>query len=71
MNYTKIVKTIIEIMALVGFFLLLGSVGASDYADEIGVYFDFSTVTPHIIIGILLLIPGIIYGIKKGGADHE
>lgn len=38
MNYSKILNWIFGIMAFIGVFLIIGAVGASDYAVEIGIY---------------------------------
>ena len=61
MNYSKILNWIFGIMAFIGVFLIIGAVGASDYAVEMGIY---ETLTAHLkeyIIGANLMIPGIIY----------
>lgn len=38
MNYSKILNWIFGIMAFIGVFLIIGAVGASDYAVEMGIY---------------------------------
>ena len=37
MNYSKILNWIFGIMAFIGVFLIIGAVGASDYAVEMGI----------------------------------
>ena len=51
MNFSKILNWIFGIMAFIGVFLMIGAVGASDYAVEMGIY---EPLTAH------LKIPGII-----------
>lgn len=41
MNYSKILNWIFGIMAFIGVFLIIGAVGASDYAVEMGIYQSF------------------------------
>lgn len=38
MNFSKILNWIFGIMAFIGVFLIIGTVGASDYAVEMGIY---------------------------------
>lgn len=38
MNFSKILNWIFGIMAFIGVFLIIGAVGASDYAVEMGIY---------------------------------
>lgn len=61
MNYSKILNWIFGIMAFIGVFLMIGTVGASDYAVEIGIYEPFTAHLKEYVIGVILIIPGIIY----------
>ncbi len=61
MNYSKILNWIFGIMAFIGVFLMIGTVGASDYAVEMGIYEPFTAHLKEYIIGVILIIPGIIY----------
>lgn len=61
MNYSKILNWIFGIMAFIGFILIIGAVGASDYAVEMGIYEPITAHMKEIVIGIVLMIPGIIY----------
>lgn len=61
MNYSKILNWIFGIMAFIGVFLMIGTVGASDYAVEMGIYEPFTARLKEYIIGVVLIIPGIIY----------
>jgi hypothetical protein len=38
MNFSKILNWVFGIMAFIGVFLIIGAVGASDYAVEMGIY---------------------------------
>ena len=44
MNYSKILNWIFGIMAFIGFILIIGAVGASDYAVEMHIY---EPITAH------------------------
>lgn len=67
MNYSKVVRNVVGIMAGVGFFLMIGAVGTSDYMDEIGVYYPLTEMLPQLLIGVTLMLPS--YFIFK--SDHE
>lgn len=67
MNYLNILKWIFGIMAAVGFLLIIGAVGASDYAVEMGIYEPVTAHMKEVAIGAVLMIPGIIYLMKRGG----
>ena len=41
-----------------GFFLLVGTAGASDYADEMGVYWNIADYIPQMVIGVLMMFLG-------------
>jgi len=61
MNYSKILNWIFGIMAFIGFILIIGAVGASDYAVEMGIYEPITAHMKEIVIGIVMMTPGIIY----------
>ncbi len=64
MNYLKkTAEVVATIMIFVGFFLLVGTAGASDYADEIGEVFSYSKYIPYIVSGFVLIFSGL--GIVK------
>ena len=48
-------------MAFIGFILIIGAVGASDYAVEMGIYEPITAHMKEIVIGIVMMTPGIIY----------
>jgi uncharacterized membrane protein YdbT with pleckstrin-like domain len=64
----KAVEIITGIMAFVGFFLLVGAVGTSDYMDEIGQYCSFAQLVPQMVIGILMMFP--FAGVEKYIDEH-
>lgn len=61
MNYSKIISWVLGIMALIGFLLLIGAVGASDRAVEMGVYEPLTAHIKGAVIGLMLMIPEVIY----------
>ena len=60
MNYSKILNWIFGITAFIGFILIIGAVGASDYAVEMHIYEPLTAHLKEYIIGAILIIPGII-----------
>lgn len=59
MNFLKrLIETIAGLMVLVGFFLLIGTAGASDLADETGQMFSYKDYIPSIISGFVLIFVG-------------
>lgn len=61
MNYSKILNWIFGIMAFIGVFLIIGAVGASDYAVEMHIYESITAHMKEMVIGVILMMPGIIY----------
>ena len=61
MNFSKILNWLFGIMAFIGVFLIIGAVGASDYAVEIGIYEPLTAHLKEYIFGVILIILGIIY----------
>lgn len=54
MNFSKILNWIFGIMAFVGFFLMIGAV-------EMGIYEPITAHMLEFVIGMILMIPGIVY----------
>ena len=74
MNFLKkIAEHIAGLMVLVGFFLLVGTAGASDYADEAGLVFQYSDYIPFIVGGLVLIFAGefIVKGLERVGWYEE
>jgi hypothetical protein len=61
MNYSKILNWIFGITAFIGFILIIGAVGASDYAVEMHIYEAITAHMKEMVIGVILMMPGIIY----------
>ena len=59
MNYLK--NKIFGIMFVIGFIIILGSAGKSDYMDEIGEYYSFGEMLKYCGMGLVLMIP---YSVK-------
>lgn len=71
MNFSKILNRIFGIMVFIGVFLIIGAVGASDYAVEMEIYEPPTAHMKEYIIGVILIIPGIIYlKIMERGDEH-
>ncbi len=51
---------IISAMAIVGFIIILGAVGTSDYMVECGVDYPLAKTTQTMLVGLLLMMPAII-----------
>lgn len=59
MNYLKkMIEIVGALLMAAGFFVLVGTAGASDYADEIGEVFSYTEHIPHIISGFVMLFVG-------------
>ena len=56
----SIIDKVFGIMAIIGFFLIVGAVGASDYAVEMHIYEPVTAHMKEIVIGVILMIPGMI-----------
>lgn len=73
MNFLKIVKIITGTIAVLGFFVVIGAVGACDYMDEIGQHYNFADYIPQMIIGLLMIFQMFVINKclfrKKGESD--
>ncbi len=56
----KSAEVVAGLMLLVGFFFLLGTAGASDYAYELGECFNIMPHIPFIIGGVLMIGCGVM-----------
>ena len=56
----SILDKVFGIMAIIVFFLFVGAVGASDYAVEMHIYEPVTAHMKEIVIGVILMIPGMI-----------
>lgn len=56
----SILDKVFGIMAIIRFFLIVGAVGASDYAVEMHIYEPVTAHMKEIVIGVILMIPGMI-----------
>lgn len=56
----SILDKVFGIMEIIGFFLIVGAVGASDYAVEMHIYEPVTAHMKEIVIGVILMIPGMI-----------
>lgn len=60
----KTVNRIISLLAGIGVFLFIGSVGTVDYNVEMGLYYPISSTIRLWIIAILCCLPAIIREVK-------
>lgn len=58
----KKIKTVSVALAFIGFFIILGAAGKSDYMDEIGQYYPFSNTLKVGLVGLLLMAPAFVVG---------
>ncbi len=65
MNFLKIIETLLGILAFIGFILMLGAIGTSDYMVEIGEYQPFEDLIRSLIPGLVMFLPGGIYAVIK------
>ena len=61
-------KKIFEVMAIIGFFLMVGGVGRSDLADELHQYISMKDFLPQMIIGLLMMVP---FGIVERNEEYD
>lgn len=55
----RYLKKLIKLMGVVGFMVILGAVGHSDYQNAIGEYVSFNELFLTILTGVALLMPSI------------
>jgi xanthine/uracil permease len=60
MNFLKIGKAFAGCVMGAGFFLMIASVGTSDYMDAIHEYYPVIKMLPTAVIGIVLMILGLL-----------
>ena len=61
-------KKIFEVMAIIGFFLVVGGAGRSDLADELHQYISMKDFLPQMIIGLLMMVP---FGIVERNEEYD
>lgn len=72
MNFSKIAKTILTALCLVGFFMMLGAVGNQDLAVEMHVYRSLSEDMPLMIAGFCVMcVSGLILKKMEGEENYE
>ena len=59
-DYSKVIAIMSLILAFLGLFLVIGTVGGVDYADEIGEQIAVKDFLPQIVVGIVMMIPAMI-----------
>lgn len=72
MNYSKVIRKIIGLAMFIGLFILLGTVGKVDLADELHEEITFMEFVPQMFIGLILMIPGFyMFHEYEEGEDYE
>lgn len=64
MNYSNILKNLLYACTFMGFLVLVGTVGTSDYYTELGINYPLSEEIPNYIFAALLMAPGLIVYFK-------
>lgn len=59
MNFSKVIRTATGIMGFIGFFLIVGTAGTSDYMIEIGSYYPISEMLPQMLISLAMMLPSV------------
>lgn len=58
----KVLSTVSGLMMFIGFFLMVGVAGRSDYATEVGEYLPWYDGWQFLLIGLLLMVLGCVIG---------
>jgi len=73
MNFSKkkIIEQVLGFLFVVGFLMMVGSVGTQDYMSEIGQTYPWTKTIATALIGILLMVPLGWFENRFGGDDYE
>lgn len=73
MNFSKkkIIEQILGFVFVVGFLMMVGSVGTQDYMSEIGQTYPWTKTIATTLIGLLLMVPLVWFEDRFGGDDYE
>ena len=73
MNFSKkkIIEQILGFVFVVGFLMMVGSVGTQDYMSEIGQTYPWTKTIATALIGLLLMVPLVWFEDRFGGDDYE
>ena len=73
MNFSKkkIIEEILGFVFVVGFLMMVGSVGTQDYMSEIGQTYPWTKTIATALIGLLLMVPLVWFEDRFGGDDYE
>lgn len=55
----RYLKKLINLMAIVGFVVVFGTAGHSDYMIAVGEYYPFNELFKTLLIGVALMLPSI------------
>lgn len=59
MNFLKkAISGVSGLMLFLGFFLLIGTAGSSDYAEEMGEVWNWKEHIPYAVVGIVMMVVG-------------
>jgi len=73
MNFSKkkIIEQVLGFVFVVGFLMMVGSVGTQDYMSEIGQTYPWTKTIATALIGLLLMVPLVWFEDRFGGDDYE
>ena len=73
MNFLKkkIIEQVLGFVFMIGFLMMVGSVGTQDYMSEIGQTYPWTKTIATALIGILLMVPLVWFEDRFGGDDYE
>lgn len=73
MNFSKkkIIEQVLGFVFVVGFLMMVGSVGTQDYMSEIGQTYPWTKTIVTALIGLLLMVPLVWFEDRFGGDDYE
>lgn len=58
-------------MGFMGFFLIVGTAGTSDFMDEIGAYYPVTEMLPQMLIGLAMMLVGFLVCRDCGTEEDE
>lgn len=73
MNFSKkkIIEQVLGFVFVIGFLMMVGSVGTQDYMSEIGQTYPWTKTIATALIGLLLMVPLVWFEDRFGGDDYE
>ena len=60
----KIVRFFVKLFGFIGFMMIIGAVGESDYQETMGNFYPFISTVKTLIIGFIMMIPSVTLILK-------